>query len=503
MKTQSRFHLLVAALSLVLALAMLTSAGQAAGAVGSAAPARDCGDTTPCPPGLAHTVEQQAPRTLGRDEDPVIVTGAQMPAYSGVAFHDLFVYKYSGGSWSQIPWQFDEVVSGHITGTVNSSLDAGDQLVFMAGDTGDQAPPDAWIADVDSQRYPRYQIVVTDPLNPAQQGWVYVYRSATDTETVTTDYVNYNGTTWLFTAQRYVLGIIPYRLAAERLEMNGSGVDILDRTKMRVHMPVPATLTEDELELNETPVVKDGRVRAYATLRDPAGMELTLTGYRSTYDFNFWLDLSGQWFSVDWMRLSADLSSAAVGSTYYDANTGAGATVDGVADAVAAMPPTNWWQVSGSTGSVVQIADMSLLGGTRTNYYKDDKTVDPADTGDQVSYADCGSRVENPNQNMRFRLFYYILPANQPNVGAVYGNRALSPLLAQATEQQHETPSNTPTPTATVAPTRTLTATRTATTVPSRTSTATATATTRAAPSRTPTMPPGAEKHVYLPLVMR
>jgi hypothetical protein len=151
----------------------------------------------------------------------------------------------------------------------------------------------------------------------------------------------------------------------------------------------------------------------------------------------------------------------------------------------------------------VQIADMSLLGGTRTNYYKDDKTVDPADTGDQVSYADCGSYVENPNQNMRFRLFYYILPANQPNVGAVYGNRALSPLLAQATEQQHETPSNTPTPTATVAPTRTLTATRTATTVPSRTSTATATATTRAAPSRTPTMPPGAEKHVYLPLVMR
>jgi hypothetical protein len=268
-------------------------------------------------------------------------------------------------------------------------------------------------------------------------------------------------------------------------------------------MPVPVTLTEDDFALDETPVVKDGRVRAYATLSDPAGAELTLTGYRSTYDLNFWLDLSGQMFSVEWMRLSADLSSAAVGSTYYDANTGAGVTVDGVPDAVAATPPTDWWQVSGSTGSVVQIADTSLLGGTRTDYYKDDKTVDPADTGDMVSYADCGSLVENPNQNMRFRLFYYILPANQLKVGAVYSNRALNPLLAQAAQQQHETPSNTPTPTATVAPTRTPTATRTAMTTPSRTSTVTATATTRATPSRTPTMPPGAEKRVYLPLVLR
>ena len=34
------------------------------------------------------------------------------------------------------------------------------------------------------------EITVTDPLDPARRGWVYVYRSATLIETVTEDYVD-------------------------------------------------------------------------------------------------------------------------------------------------------------------------------------------------------------------------------------------------------------------------------------------------------------------------
>jgi hypothetical protein len=308
----------------------------------------------------------------------------------------------------------------------------------MARDTGGFAGSGTWISDADSRRYPRYQIAVTDPINPAKQGWVYVYRSATLADSVATDYVNYNATTWQFTAQRYIFKTIPYRLTAERLEMNGSGVDTLDRTKIRASfLGVPVLLTEDDIELNDTPVVKDGKVRAFATLSDPEGAEVTLIGYRSSFDFNFWLDFTGQIYSVGWMRLSADLNAAATGSTYYDANTAAGVTVDGMPDSVAATPPTDWWQVSGSTGTVVQIADTSLLGGTRSNYYKDDKTVDPSDTGDHMSYADCGSKVDNPSANMRFRLYYYVLPADQSNVGAIYRNRALNPLVATASVQPY------------------------------------------------------------------
>jgi hypothetical protein len=250
--------------------------------------------------------------------------------------------------------------------------------------------------------------------------------------------VSYNPAAWAWTTQRYLLGIIPHRLAAQRLEMGGSGVDVLDRTKIRAYFPgVPKTLTEDGIELNVTPVVKDGRVRAFVTLSDSAGAEVTIIGYRASFDFDFWLDFTGQMLAVGWMRLSADFNAAAAGSTYYDANVSAGAPVDGLPDSVPATPPTDWWQISGSTGTLVQVADMSPPGGTRSNYYKDNKTVDPADTGDQVAYADCGLRVDNPSANMRFRVHYFTLGANQPNVGAIYRDRALTPLIAAASAQEY------------------------------------------------------------------
>jgi hypothetical protein len=425
-----------------LALAVLLAALALATVGAFLAEARE-GMDQPAPPALVSPEPQDnppdlaSPKTLARDDDHVIVKGSQMPAFDGVAFHDLFVYAYDG-AWKQIPWQFDEVAGGQITGTVNSTLNAQDELVFMASDTGAQAPAGSWIANADSRRYSRYQITVTDPINPTKKGWVYVYRSATATETVTTDYVSYNAATWVFTAQKYILGIIPYRMSANRLEMNGSGVDVLDRTKIRAFFPqFPLLVNEDELELAETPTTRDGRVRAYATLTDGAGNEITLIGYRSTYTFDFDLNFEPTGYIVGSLRLSADMSAAASGSKYYDANTPAGVTVDGLTDTVPSSPATDWWQISGVTGTAVQIADASLVGGTRTNYYKDNKTPDSGDTGDKVSYADCGAYIDHPNARIRFGLFYYILPANQPNVGATYWNRAMHPLTATATAQPY------------------------------------------------------------------
>lgn len=153
--------------------------------------------------------------------------------------------------------------------------------------------------------------------------------------------------------------------------------------------------------------------------------------------FAFDVDFSPWVTSVAWMRLSADLNPAAIGSTYFDSNTGGGVAVDGQPDPVATSPATDWWQVSGDSGTVVQIADLSQLGATRTNYYKDDETIDPDDTGDQRSYSDSGAHVENPDPHMIFHLWYYVLPANQPDVGATYRNYAWQPLQSQASEQQY------------------------------------------------------------------
>jgi hypothetical protein len=270
------------------------------------------------------------------------------------------------------------------------------------------------------------------------KGWVYVYRSTTDFETVTADYADFDVLQWLFTADRYRLGIIPFHMSADRLEMNGSGVDVLDHTKIRVSVEgLSLLLTEDDIELTGNPLVRDGRVRAYATY-GMEGNELTLYGYRSTFEFVFDVDFIAQLpflTTLDGLRLSADLSQAAIGSIYYDANTSGGVPVDGQPDPVATSPATDWWQISGNTGTVIQIADLSILGGTRTNYYKDDATVDSTDTGDRRSYADCGSQIEDASAHLIIDLRYYVLPANQPNVGAAYRSYSFQPLQSAASEQ--------------------------------------------------------------------
>ena len=51
-------------------------------------------------------------KTLDRDADAVIVTGARMPGFAGAPLNQLFVYAFRGSQWRQIPWQFDEVRNG-------------------------------------------------------------------------------------------------------------------------------------------------------------------------------------------------------------------------------------------------------------------------------------------------------------------------------------------------------------------------------------------------------
>ncbi len=89
------------------------------------------------------------------------------------------------------------------------------------------------------------------------------------------------------------------------------------------------------------------------------------------------------------------------------------------------------------TGAVVQSLALADVGGARSNYYKDDATIDPADFGDKKSYADLGAYLAAPNANLHFTLWYDILPANQPRLGATYLGYATHPLQTQAGAQQY------------------------------------------------------------------
>ena len=375
--------------------------------------------------------DANAANTLIRDLDPVVVLGSAMPDFAGVPLAQLFVYKYSGGAWSQIPWQFDEVVGSAIVSSDNGLLDAQDQLVFMAADAGDQAPTSAWLTDASAATFPRYELMVNDPLNATQHAWVYVYRSLTLSSTIATDYVSYDAAQALLTSDRYKLGQMTDHPAFNRLQLNGSPVNILDRTKIRVNFFFLGLQTE--MNQNTTPPVltRAGHVRV---VLNGGG----ILAYRAFYSNRIDVDVTSVPVPILWGRFSADLSPAASGSLYYDPNV-SGVQIDGspTPESVPTSLAAEWSQVSGATGTVVRIMDFSGAGGTATTYYKDNSAPDSSDTGDQMSYGDAGVRIDSPptiNKKFIFWNWNYILPANQPNVGATYRGYARNPLQVQATE---------------------------------------------------------------------
>ena len=101
--------------------------------------------------------------TLNRPDDPVVLTGADVPSLSSVAAGDVVAFRWING-WSQLPVQVDErkpvnftqvynnaqsvnftttvyADAGTFTGAdTNPNVDADDEIAFMARDTGLEAP---------------------------------------------------------------------------------------------------------------------------------------------------------------------------------------------------------------------------------------------------------------------------------------------------------------------------------------------------------------------------
>jgi hypothetical protein len=402
---------------------------------------------------LAAAVQTQGETPTGawiRTLEPVVLTGDQLWLLSNAGVDELFVYAYNGSTWEAVPHQVDEVDANGVYTVEDGLLDANDELVFMAMDLGEAAGLEAWIADADSQNYPRYEVQVADPLNAGQQGWAYVYRSTTLVPGPSDDYVDWNAGENQIVAATYRLGFSPtVHASVDALELNGSGVDALDRTKIRLDVtcytpiPIPWTLTEEDLAglVSLAPNI-DGPVRVGGGNTDSS-----LWFYHSLYGLDLVLNLGDlelpplcQQVVINELRLSNDwLDPAVTGmapATYYDSNTPDGVPIDGQADSVPSTPHTTWLQVSGGQGSTVQVADITLGGGSLSNYYKDDLTVDPEDTGeDGQSFGDAGFLMKAPAGQATVALLMFILEPGQPNVGATYQDYYGQPLQVTVTAQ--------------------------------------------------------------------
>ena len=377
----------------------------------------------PSPPDLA----------LDRTIEPVIVTGV----FAGRSVNDIFVYRWTGSAWEQIPFQIDERdATGAYVANEDGVMDSNDEVVFMSGDTGMLASSS--IGDALPVSGLWYRVQVTDPLNTASKGWAYIVHSTTLTVTNPTDYVSYNAANLRVSTANYALGwAASGHNGLDYMSMFGGG-DILDRTKLRIdyRFIVLIKLTENDFPLDNVVLLKDGVVRTLVK----RGGTVTVS-YQSYTSTTFPVDLRTLPGSLEQVRTSVDLGNGVTG-TYYDENNAAGKPIDGVPDNVTATPFNQAWrQVTVGNGSNIQVATLTSLGGTRHHYYKDNSAVDPQDTGDQRSFGDSGFEVTNPTSKLfTITTGQYFIPAAQGNQGATYNQYFLNPLQVTATaESQFQT----------------------------------------------------------------
>ncbi len=371
-------------------------------------------------------------KTLERNLEPVIVSGASLSDFSGFSLAELFLYANREGVWQQISFQFDErgIANGDTSFFIEDDglLDDNDELVFMAKDAGNRVDSTNWVDPGNSSQI-RYEIEVADPLAADGKAWVYLYRSNTlDLDPNLTNYVEYFASSTGNAGQDTVRSLFynighstngfPKDLSITS-EGGGNGQDLLDILKFRSSATLspfpPTTITENNFSVDagqgDAVFHKDGLVRVIrsvdATITVLSLLKFTfLTPPFFYYPYSVEINLdipevSGA--TINTGRMSFDLNAAAAnpGMKFVSANNPEpGFTVDGVADTPekeidTVLPDNNWMYFNGSQGTIVHLFPLAkTVGNTRLLYYKDDSATDPTDTGeDKQSFGDTGNDI--------------------------------------------------------------------------------------------------------------
>jgi hypothetical protein len=390
--------------------------------------------------------------TVDRPDDPVVLTGSNLPRLKGKVPGRIVGFRVTADKvWQQVPVQVDEravvdfgaqPTSNTTAGTVgtvyggapigvtalqytdpntftgpdpNATFDDDDELVFMASDLGGLAPSGDPAGVVPGTGV---EVTVKDPLDDQDAGWVYLYESAGSLQPgAGASYVTYTfglssgayRTTYkraagpnpedsTVTTSRYSHHFGDRWLDDSLVVRagNASRVDILDRHKSRL-IPGNCGRSEDTFDAGEGAFVanKSGPVRAirsYVGANSGPLTERTHLFYAGRQDIVTDLRVHSIPSVVDYF----DYSPAASGMRYANNRNRNGVTVDGVPDSPAAGQ-LGWELLTGSQGSVIQShrldTNISYLqsSSSTTSYYLDDSTPEEAQcTGDAVSYGASG-----------------------------------------------------------------------------------------------------------------
>jgi hypothetical protein len=391
---------------------------------------------------------------LNRPDDPVILTGSDLPWLTGLDPKDIVAFRYQSG-WQQVPLQVDErdwrdlatiydttafgvVVlvytdtSTFTGGDADPTFDDNDELVFMAKDAGDAPVPCSEPLKVISGT--GVEVTVYDSLDGGQ-GYLYLFQhdgslnSAADTAYVeyhfnllSGDYkMTYHKWVGPNPESSYVLAPGYRHHFSDRwiedqmniFEGSATGVNILDRHKLRFE-PGQCGRTEDTFSNGEGCFIanKSGPVRGLRSLLGCNSGPWTQRdhfAYQIRHDLVTYLRVHSIGVITDYF----DYSPAAVGMTYHNDLNVSGVTIDGDNDTVA-LGDLGWEMVKGDQGGIIMITrvDSDIPDLTGESYYLDDlsPSIDMC-TGDDHSYGASGmqySPIPNTDPGIGGDLYYFV-----------------------------------------------------------------------------------------------
>ncbi|MDQ2770088.1 MAG: T9SS type A sorting domain-containing protein [Bacteroidota bacterium] len=383
--------------------------------------------------------------TLNRPLDPVVLTGANLPAFVGLVPGSLVGFRYGSSGWQQIPVQVDERVSLDIVAPYGPNgmganypaaasnprllfyadastlvgadpvptFDADDELVFMVKDAGGRAGstvalPAGVVAGT------LREIGLTDPLSGGT-GYVYLFQSTgTLLPGAGASYVTYtsnlastagfpvNANTTNAENTRITTARYSWHFAAEWVNdelkiVVGNNTDILDRYKNFFYNGFCGR-NEDTFSAAENAfiAVKAGPVRVIRSLMGANSGPLTQRThlfYEGRHDISTNLRVH----NIPSVQDVFDYNSAANGMVYRNNLNLSGVTIDGIPDNVATGSLT-WEQVSGTPGtlSILHSFTTTLTAADATfGSYYDDNSAAPASTctGDGQAWGTSGQSV--------------------------------------------------------------------------------------------------------------
>jgi len=229
-------------------------------------------DTPPTP---------DAPDTLTRDVDPVILTGVHLSPLLGTPLTHLGCFAVRKGAWQTVPCQVDErTEDGQYVFTAGPEanpssgdqvLSTSDEWVLVAGDAGDRVHQPHWPDGL----IHGLEIELLDPLDGGR-AWFYLGSFDRPPPRSNRDYVDFDPPKRLVRGTSYELVFsakapIVFDRLVLKSEAGGTGTDLVDRMKIRLTGTVWDTFdiykTEDDYTSELTGYI-DGPVRVIRRTRN-------------------------------------------------------------------------------------------------------------------------------------------------------------------------------------------------------------------------------------------